>query len=99
VNDYEKTFARKLDSTEYYYNPQVGFLSLNVQLQSDEVLAVAYQYTYNGRVYQVGEFSQDITVDSTQGCAKNAIPEIIKGNLTACESSYLEPDDEECLFH
>src|SRR5258706_4727747 len=58
VNDFEKTFARKLDSTEYYYNPQVGFLSLNVQLQPDEVLAVAYQYTYNGRVYQVGEFSQ-----------------------------------------
>ncbi|MGZ8545398.1 MAG: T9SS outer membrane translocon Sov/SprA, partial [Flavisolibacter sp.] len=26
---------------------------------------VAYQYTYNGRVYQVGEFSQDIPPDST----------------------------------
>jgi cell surface protein SprA len=70
VNDFEKTFARKLDSTEYFYNPQVGFLSLNVQLQPDEVLAVAYQYTYNGRVYQVGEFSQDVTVDSTQGVQK-----------------------------
>ena len=50
VTDYEKTFARKLDSSEYYYNPQVGFLSLNVQLQPDDVLAVAYQYTYNGQV-------------------------------------------------
>ena len=49
VNDFEKTFARKLDSCEYYYNPQIGFLSLNVQLQPDEVLAVAYQYTYNGQ--------------------------------------------------
>ena len=67
VNDFEKTFARKLDSSEYYYNPQVGFLSLNVQLQPDDVLAVAYQYTYNGQVYQVGEFSQNVTVDSTVG--------------------------------
>lgn len=78
VNDYEKTFARKLDSTEYYYNPQIGFLSLNVQLQPDEVLGVAYQYTYNGKVYQVGEFSQDITVDSTQGVQKMLFLKLLK---------------------
>ena len=63
VSEFEKTFARKLDSTEYTYNRQLGFISLNQQLQPDEVLAVAYQYTYNGRVYQVGEFSQDIPPD------------------------------------
>lgn len=63
VQEYEKTFARKLDSTEYTLNRQLGFISLNQQLQADEVLAVAYQYTYNGRVYTVGEFSQDIPPD------------------------------------
>ncbi|UPK69281.1 cell surface protein SprA [Chitinophaga filiformis] len=63
VQQYEKTFARKLDSTEYTLNRQLGFISLNQQLQADEVLAVAYQYTYNGRVYTVGEFSQDIPPD------------------------------------
>ncbi|RFS24572.1 cell surface protein SprA [Chitinophaga silvatica] len=63
VSEFEKTFARKLDSTEYIYNKQLGFISLNQQLQPDEVLAVAYQYTYNGRVYQVGEFSQDVPPD------------------------------------
>lgn len=63
VSEFEKTFARKLDSTEYIYNRQLGFISLNQQLQPDEVLAVAYQYTYNGRVYQVGEFSQDVPPD------------------------------------
>jgi cell surface protein SprA len=78
VNDYEKTFARKLDSSEYYYNPQVGFLSLNIQLQPDDVLAVAYQYTYNGKVYQVGEFSQDITVDSTEGIQKTLFLKLLK---------------------
>jgi cell surface protein SprA len=67
VDDYEKTYARKLNPSEYYFNPQAGFLSLNVQLQSDEVLAVAFQYTYNGRAYQVGEFSQDVALDTTRG--------------------------------
>ncbi len=65
VQDFEKTFARKLQPTDYYFNPQIGFISLNQQLQSDEVLGIAYQYTYNGKVYQVGEFSTDIPPDST----------------------------------
>lgn len=65
VQDFEKTFARKLQPTDYYFNPQIGFLSLNQPLQPDEVLGVAYQYTYNGRVFQVGEFSQDVPPDTT----------------------------------
>ena len=67
VQDYEKTFARKLNPSEYTFNPQVGFLSLSQQLQPDDVLGVAYQYTYNGRVYQVGEFSQDVALDVNKG--------------------------------
>jgi cell surface protein SprA len=65
VQDFEKTFARKLQPSEYSFNQQIGFLSLNQQLQPDEVLGVAYQYTYNGKVYQVGEFSTDVTPDTT----------------------------------
>ena len=65
VQDFEKTFARKLLPTDYYFNPQIGFLSLNQPLQPDEVLGVAFQYTYNGKVYQVGEFSQDVPPDTT----------------------------------
>ena len=65
VQDFEKTFARKLLPSDFYFNPQVGFLSLNQQLQPDEVLGIAFQYTYNGKVYQVGEFSTDIPPDST----------------------------------
>ncbi len=67
VQDFEKTFARKLDSTQYIFNSKVGFLSLSQPLQPDEVLAVAYQYSYNGKIYQVGEFSQDVPPDSTSG--------------------------------
>lgn len=65
VQDFEKTFARKLLATDYYYNPRIGFLSLNQPLQPDEVLGVAFQYTFRGRVYQVGEFSQDVPPDTT----------------------------------
>ena len=58
--DYEKVeSARLLTSSEYTLNPALGFISLKSALNQDEVLAVAYEYTYNGRVYQVGEFSTD----------------------------------------
>ncbi|MBC7904364.1 MAG: cell surface protein SprA [Gemmatimonadaceae bacterium] len=65
VQDFEKTFARKLSSSDYYFDPQIGFLSLNSPLQPDEILGVAYRYSYNGKIYQVGEFSQDIPPDTT----------------------------------
>lgn len=85
VDDYEKTFARKLSPNEYYFNPQVGFVSVNAQLQSDEVLAVAYQYTYNGRVYQVGEFSQDVALDSTRGVQKVLFLKLLKATSQRIE--------------
>ena len=58
--DYEKIEnARRLNPSEYTLNAQLGYISLNTALNSDEVLAVAFQYTLNGEVYQVGEFSTD----------------------------------------
>ncbi|HQJ47065.1 MAG TPA: cell surface protein SprA, partial [Ignavibacteriaceae bacterium] len=65
VQDFEKTFARKLDSSQYVYNRAVGTLSLSQPLQTDEVLAIAYQYSYRGKIFQVGEFSQDVPPDSS----------------------------------
>ncbi|MBD5316441.1 MAG: cell surface protein SprA [Bacteroides sp.] len=59
---YEKVeSARLLSSSEYTLNPTLGYISIKSALNSDEVLAVAYEYTYQGQVYQVGEFSGDIT--------------------------------------
>lgn len=52
--------AKKLTTSEYNFNPQLGFISLNQALNSDEVLAVAFQYTVNGVPYQVGEFSNEV---------------------------------------
>lgn len=60
--DYVKVeSARRLEANEYTVNNQLGYISLNQRLNADEVLAVAYEYTKNGNVYQVGEFSADIT--------------------------------------
>ncbi len=58
--DFEKIEnARRLTSTEYSLNSKLGFISLNTTLNSNQSLAVAYQYTIVGsdEVYQVGEFS------------------------------------------
>lgn len=58
--DYEKIEnARRLTEREYTVNRQLGYISLNVALNNDEVLALAYEYTYNGQVFKVGEFSTD----------------------------------------
>lgn len=58
--DFEKIEnARKLDVREYDFNRQLGYISLNTALNTDEVLAVAYEYTIGGQVFKVGEFSTD----------------------------------------
>ena len=60
--DYEKIeSARLLTSSEYTLNSALGYIQLKTALSADEALAVAYQYTYGGRTYQVGEFSADVT--------------------------------------
>ena len=59
--DYEKIeSARLLSSSEYTLNAALGYIMLKTALSSDEILAVAYEYTYGGQTYQVGEFSSDI---------------------------------------
>lgn len=58
--DYEKlSNARLLSSSEYTVNTALGYISLKNSLRADEVLAIAYEYTYGGQTYQVGEFSSD----------------------------------------
>ncbi len=53
------TGARKLAPTEFTFHQQLGYISLVRKLQNDEALAVAYEYTYNGQSYKVGELSED----------------------------------------
>ncbi len=67
--DFEKIeSARKLEQSEYSLNSKLGFISLYTTLNSDQALAVAFQYTVIGidSVFQVGEFSDQSA--STANC-------------------------------
>jgi len=58
--DYEHIgTARRLDAQEYTFNAQLGYISLNTTLLPEQTLAVSYEYTVNGKTYQVGELQED----------------------------------------
>ena len=60
--DFEKlSSARLLSSSEFTVNKSLGYISLKTGLQTDQVLAVAYEFTSGGVTYQVGEFASDLT--------------------------------------
>lgn len=65
IRDFEKVRGRLLSSTEYSYNEQLGFLSINLNVQPDQVVGVALEYTYNGTPYKIGEFSSEISNTDT----------------------------------
>lgn len=51
--------ARRLADTEFIFHRELGYVSLTRRLQNDEVLAVSFEYTFNGQVFKVGELSED----------------------------------------
>lgn len=65
--------ARPLSESEYTLNDELGYISLNSALRNDEILAVAYVYTYKGKTYSVGEISN--TIDAP----KSLIVKLLKG--------------------
>lgn len=54
------TNMRKLESNEYRFDPALGYISLNQKMVPNQVLFVAFEYTLNGEIFKVGEFSQDV---------------------------------------
>jgi len=56
--DFEKVRARRLSPSEYTLNNDLGYISININLRPDQVLGIAYEYTYNGRDFRVGELSE-----------------------------------------
>ena len=73
--DYEKVEnARLLNESEYTLNRRLGYISLNQSLNADEVVAVAYQYTANGEVFQVGEL-----IGTSVSAPQSLILKLIKG--------------------
>ncbi|WP_188649584.1 T9SS outer membrane translocon Sov/SprA [Yeosuana aromativorans] len=75
--------ARKLiEGQEYTLNKDLGYISLNQRLNNDEVLAVAFQFTVGGQVYQVGEFAND-GVDATNVTTNTSgqVTNVVNSNL------------------
>lgn len=72
--------ARRLNSNEYTFNPQLGYISLNQRLNDNQLLAVSYSYTVNGErtVHKVGEFSEESPV---------LITKVLKPNTTVKTTS------------
>ena len=56
--DFVKVGARRLSPTEYTYHEDLGFVSVNFNLQPNQVLGVAYEYIFDGcKTFKVGELS------------------------------------------
>ncbi|WP_292009241.1 cell surface protein SprA [Chryseobacterium sp.] len=72
--------ARRLNSNEYTFQSQLGYISLNQKLNDNQLLAVSYSYTVSGtnQVYKVGEFSEESTV---------LVTKVLKPNSTVKTSS------------
>lgn len=76
--------ARLLSSNEYTLNPTLGYVSLSSKIGVDEIVAVAFEYTYKGKVYHVGEFAADRNENSSD----NLFVKLVKGTSLTPESPY-----------
>lgn len=97
--------ARQLNQNEFSFNSKLGFISLNTTLNSDQMLAVAYQYNVIGdtTVYQVGEFSDEgITapsnlivklLKSTTLNTKVPLWDLMMKNVYAIGAYQVQPED------
>nr|WP_229728470.1 cell surface protein SprA [Epilithonimonas arachidiradicis] len=94
--------ARKLTSSEYKYNTQLGYISLNQRLNNEQFLAVSYSYTLNGssQVYKVGEFSEENAVLVTKLLKSNSntnvnspMWQLMMKNVYSLNTSQLQPQD------
>lgn len=60
ITDFEKVRARLLNASEFTYHEQLGFVSINLNVQPDQVVGLAMEYTYNGVPHKVGEFTSEV---------------------------------------
>jgi cell surface protein SprA len=78
--DYELlTYARQLNENEFNVNQRLGYVSLNTALNNDEILAVAFEYTFNGQIYKVGEFASEVASDRAN--SRVLMVKMLKNNI------------------
>lgn len=94
--------ARRLSTSEYKFNTQLGYMSLNQRLNDNQFLAVSYSYTINGSstVYKVGEFSEENPVLITKLLKTNTTVnttspmwDLMMKNIYSLNTNQIQPDD------
>ncbi|MEZ4964726.1 MAG: cell surface protein SprA [Saprospiraceae bacterium] len=107
IRDFEKVRARLLSSSEYTYNDQLGFVSINLNVQPDQVVGIALEYTYNGIPHKIGEFTSDVPngdslnqnvlflkmLKSTTANVKFPIWDLMMKNIYAVGSANVDPTE------
>lgn len=81
--------ARLLEPSEYTLNSQMGFISLKSTLANDDVLAIAYEYTKGGKSYKVGEFSTDVSSDTTTSAKRTLFVKLLKATSSTPNYAHL----------
>ena len=107
IRDFEKVRARLLSTSEYTYNEQLGFISLNLNVQPDQVVGIAAEYTYNGQPHKIGEFSDEVQsgdslnqnvlfvkmLKSTTANVRYPIWDLMMKNIYAIGSANVDPQE------
>ena len=107
IRDFEKVRARMLSPSEFTYNEQLGFISINLNVQPDQVVGVALEYTYNGQPHKIGEITSDVPngdslnqnvlfvkmLKSTTANVKYPIWDLMMKNVYAVGSANVDPQE------
>ncbi|MDZ4708428.1 MAG: cell surface protein SprA [Saprospiraceae bacterium] len=62
--DFEVFKGKLLDPRDFTVHPDLGFISFRRTVRPSDIVAISYKYTFNGKAYKVGEFTQEVAPDS-----------------------------------
>ena len=62
--DFEVFKGQLLDQREYTVHPDLGYISFRRIIRPNDIVAISFKYTFNGKAYKVGEFTQEVAPDS-----------------------------------
>lgn len=87
AKDFEKVSARRLQPSEYTFHPELGYISLNINVQPNQVVGVAFQYSYNGQTYKVGELSNNQETTSSDSSLNVLFVKMLKSTTQRTDVS------------
>jgi cell surface protein SprA len=107
IRDFEKQRCRLLSPQEYSFHDQLGFVSINLNVQPDQMVAIAVEYMYNGKPYKIGEFTSDFPngdttsqkvlftkmLKSTTANVNRPIWDLMMKNVYAIGTANLDPQE------